>query len=790
MTPVTPEPSEPSEPFESFANERREKTIARVWSESMSTEELDHLAAHPSWRVRREIAVHPKTSDRTLGRLVFDSSARVRMSVVTLPKLPLVVLDALAVDPWLPIRMHVVGHVHARASTLLPMVNRTESGVAALARLEHHVDHRPGFDREVLAFDHEWSRLLAARSADRGVQEEIATSLPVDLEALRVLAANPHLHPELQEVMVQKPIVVLQVLCGRSDLVASVEATLSAGPEVVQAELASNPLLRHETQQRLSKSKHVAVRRALGLNPNLSFDAHARLIAGDHWSVHVNGLTSAHTTSNQVMDALASTSVSVRCVAARSSLVAGIDPVKLWALTKNYELVELIHLVANPVIPNEVLVRLVQRWAGGPPWRFPGTVARWPLGVALGNPSLDREILIAFSELDDLPAWVTRQLANNESLPAERREALLTWLALGGAVGEPTFDPLTCLGHPGDPNEHLAYVEFEKLIGSEGSPIHPLPKVRAGAVRETETIAFRLLERLASDPDSSVRFSAALHRPWSRKAMANYREDPEPAVLGAVQNAKVVKFWGRGARRFDRFAPVRSKHRSGVPSVIVLVVILLINALRACGSKLDLTERPSPAFASAERAYLRELHDQPPGLTSASTIAKTYGPQVVIAVAGGVPQFVVQEDGANTSFCAINTPGLPAASALTMEVECQPQGGPAFVDPVVLDFYWKYLQTPISLSRIPPKVEANDGSYVSSVERTGELLTMRIASARPEPGLTLKIAGVKPIRLETLGTLPRWLTLTVLHADGQRPDIELTGTWMSVKIPGTLARSE
>jgi hypothetical protein len=783
---TAPKP-EPSDPFESFANERREKTLARIRSESMSTEELDHLAAHPSWRVRREIAVHPKTSDHTLGRLVFDSSARVRMSVVSRRQLSLVLLDALAVDPWLPIRMFVVGHVSSRASTLLPMVNRTESGVAALARLEHHIEHRPGFDREVLDFDHEWSRLLAARSADRAVQEEIATSLPVDLEALRVLAANPNLHPELQEVMVQKPIVVLQVLCGRSDLVSSVEATLSAGPQVVQAELATNPLLRDETQQRLSKSKLVAVRRALGLNPNVSFDAHARLIAGDHWSVHVNALTSAHTTLEQIMDALASTSVSVRCVAAKSALVAGIDPVKLWALTKNYELVELMHLAANPVTPNEVLVRLVQRWAGGPPWRFPETVARWPLGVALGNPSLDREILVAFSELDDLPAWVTRGLANNESLPAERREALLTWLALGGAVGEPTFDPLTCLGHPGDPNEHLAYVEFEKLIESEGSPTHPLPRVRAGAVRETEIIPFRLLERLASDPDPAVRFSAALHRPWSRKAMAHYRGDPEPAVLGKVQYAKAVKVWGRGAKQLDRFAPVRSKQLAGLPMPVTIAVVMgVLASLRSCGSKLDLTERPSPAYASAERAYLRELHDNPPGLSSASTISKTYGPQVVIAVAGGVAQFVIQEGDGDAFYCAIDSPGLRASSVLTPEVECQPQRGPAFVDPAVFDFYRTYLQTPITSSRRPPKVEANDGVYVSSVERTGVLLTMRIASARPAPELTLNIAGVKPIRLETLGTPPARFTLTVLHADGQRPDIELTGTEVSVKIRGTL----
>jgi hypothetical protein len=72
------------------------------------------------------------------------------------------------------------------------------------------------------------------------------------------------------------------------------------------------------------------------------------------------------------------------------------------------------------------------------------------------------------------------------------------------------------------------------------------------------------------------------------------------------------------------------------------------------------------------------------------------------------------------------------------------------------------------------------------VERTGELLTMLIAPARPAPELTLKIAGVKPIRLETLGTPPAQFTLTVLHADGQRPDIELTGTEVSVKVPGTL----
>jgi hypothetical protein len=153
---------------------------------------------------------------------------------------------------------------------------------------------------------------------------------------------------------------------------------------------------------------------------------------------------------------------------------------------------------------------------------------------SLGNPQVPITRVMEVAATDQ-PAWVLRRITQHPALPETERDRILTWLALGGAAGDPRFDPVQCSGSPAAAGE-TADSAYRREMGRDGlrsslwrvramvgagagkldhRVIHDLahdirPEVRAVAARYTHVPTLRALQR-----DGSPMVAATASRVWS-----------------------------------------------------------------------------------------------------------------------------------------------------------------------------------------------------------------------------------------------------------------------------------
>jgi hypothetical protein len=155
-------------------------------------------------------------------------------------------------------------------------------------------------------------------------------------------------------------------------------------------------------------------------------------------------------------------------------------------------------LAANPATPAEEVCRLVES-----PDRFVS-------GMALTHPRAPADLVDSAKNSPSTPAWVLRRMARDPQLSEAERDRLLVWLTLGGAAGDPNFDPISCVGTPGPRTQTYddAYRE-ECAAAGLGSALW---RARVMVGRGARRLDLGLLGAMARDPHPQVRHVAAGYR--------------------------------------------------------------------------------------------------------------------------------------------------------------------------------------------------------------------------------------------------------------------------------------
>ena len=190
-------------------------------------------------------------------------------------------------------------------------------------------------------------------------------------------------------------------------------------------------------------------------------------------------------------------------------------------------------------------------------------------------------------------------------LPSRLADETLTWIALGGTGNtDPTFDPLTCTGHPGDTTVNVwTWYRQAAIETGEGAEMHPLWRVRSAITSSWPRIPGRVLMTLAVDPQPEVRLSV------SRFKELTFRTAETPR--------KRRRSTGRSGRRSRTQAEAKGKpfvrryfFRRGILLPLVLVGLWLPPLL---SSKSDPSGTPPPSASQVTEYWNLASRSRPIG---------------------------------------------------------------------------------------------------------------------------------------------------------------------------------
>lgn len=228
--------------------------------------------------------------------------------------------------------------------------------------------------------------------------------------------------------------------------------------------------------------------------------------------------------------------------AVRSALAsnASAPGIALQRMATSPEVVVRMQVAAHPALPTQTVGVLL---------RDHDVYVR---AVAAGNPKASASGLEQLVRPMTDPAWVLRAAATNPACPQQLADEVLTWIALGGTGNtDPTFDPLTCTGHPGDTTVSVwSWYRQAAIQTGEGAEMHPLWRVRSVITTSWQRIPGRVLMALAIDPRDEVRLSVSRFKELTFARLKHLAQDADPLVAAAAiraikQKRKSKTFWRR-----------------------------------------------------------------------------------------------------------------------------------------------------------------------------------------------------------------------------------------------------
>jgi hypothetical protein len=333
-------------------------------------------------------------------------------------------------------------------------------------------------------------------------------------------------------------------------------------------------------------SRRTPVARALAGNPSTP-SLCLRVLAHGPWDVAAAVAGNASTPQG----VLARSFMHRPAWAVRSALAANTAaPSKaLQQLASGKEFAVRLRVAASPLLPSETVGALLR------------DTSPYVRAVAAGNPHAGAAALEQLARPMTEPAWVLRAVASNSSCPPALADEILTWIAHGGEGGagnsDPTFDPLTCTGHPGDTTLDVEdwYRQIAIKTAAEGAEIHPLWRVRSSLTSSWARIGGDALITLAIDPQPEVRLSMAQSLSMTQlrgvtfARLKHLARDADPQVAAAAvraikQKRKTTPIW--------RWYAVRR--------LIMVPLVLGLLALAAIiGSHVGSSNAPAPREVTA-----------------------------------------------------------------------------------------------------------------------------------------------------------------------------------------------
>lgn len=446
-----------------------------------------------------------------------------------------------------PASWAVTRAIHAALAQFLAVHDREEEA-AQHRRLSVAVSDDTG--REAGAPDSEAAaRLEAAHAAAR--RGERASHPDTGAEALAELVADP-LAP------------VRAAVAARPDLPTPLARRLARdGDAAVAAAIAGNPAAPRQAIRRAARPWASAeVRRAAAANPNAGRWLLVWFALSGRWDVRRSVAGNPACPQWLLVGRLAlDRRWSVREAVAASPRTSGV----VLSLYARDRLAPLRFAVAgNRSLPSRTAERLLRDQDA------------YVAGVAASHPGLRSTVLSARFGGMEAPAWVLRRAATNPSCPPELAEQVLTWLALGGAHGDPGFDPVTCDGHPGDTDQSAWQWYGAEVKRTEHPWHHPLWAVRARSTLGRQTVQTAVLRHLARDPVPEVRRVVLGFRGLGQPLYHELTGDADQVVRQAAPRLLEEQ---RKDDRTPAWVAVTQRHRRLRALVIISVWILAVWAL-------------------------------------------------------------------------------------------------------------------------------------------------------------------------------------------------------------------
>jgi len=495
---------------------------------------LGYLSFDDSWRVRAACASNPKLPEVVLRRLAADSHSRVRKAAARHPSLPPDLVKVLAADPSPVVRDRIA----IRGSIAVdPLLCATFAG-------SPHVDLR---------------RLAAGSEVTPQASLAKLGSDP-DVGVRMVLAANPAVGDRVAEQLACDGDEAVRALVGRRRrLTGLVVNRLIGDPATtVRAAVAGNPACPRPALRTLAKRGEPQVLRSLAGNTGVGALLLHRL-ASRRWDLA--RVVAANPACPPLLLRSLSTSPfeSVRmAVAARASA----PPSLLARMARGHPAVRLL-AAANPGLASEDVARLLL------------DADPYVRTAAAGNPAAPPAALARLAEAMAAPAWTLRAIAANPACPPELSDQLLTWLALGGAgAADPTFDPVACSGHPGEPGTNIFEWYRQEAAKSSAPCRHPLWRVRAATPSSRDKTPYAWLAAMARDMRPEVRQVAARYPGLPAGVLKELTGDAVSSVADQAAASLKRKPQPRGAKRVPR----------GVSVAVIASVLLFAVRLAASQS--------------------------------------------------------------------------------------------------------------------------------------------------------------------------------------------------------------
>ncbi len=513
---------------------------------STSEPRISELSAHDDVRVRVLCAAHPAASETTIARLAIDRATAVRRRLAHRPALPTDVVDVLLRDDDLKVRRGILARNEITIEQLVAAVRLGQwdprVAEAITARLQD-----PAVAARVI--EDEQLRFFAASGAfDDATIRSRFTQWPLNIQA--AVAGRASLSQRsIRRIARSKDRNVAQAIMRRADVsptttcAVMVRGSAWAAAEALRRPDASRWLLRlsrvrhaHAVDRErarvetyrigrwlLSRHRGWDVRAAVASNPRSRWVLR-KLVRDDSWAV---------------LDAMAH----------RDDL-----PDRLIRRMGGHAAVRLT-FADNPATPEHFVRALLQDFNP------------YVRGQARGNPNAPLDLVRASAADPSLTAWELRRITEHPGLDDETRDRVLTWLALGGGVGDVSFDPVTCRGTPGaiGASHDQAYADEASI-----SELHsPLWRSRAAYGSGQTTLSQDDLRAMSRDAAPAVRAVAANYSPHGGLHVLQYDEQPFVAARAARSMAGPSM---QRQKRSNRKVILRRLGWFGVASVLIFAV--------------------------------------------------------------------------------------------------------------------------------------------------------------------------------------------------------------------------
>lgn len=539
------------------------RSLHRVAATTGDQRVLEEIARRTEISILCLVAANPAAPAAIVDRLAGHDAVAVRRAVACRPGLGPALVERLIDDPGRTVRRAVWRHQEVDVDTVLGRLRRGVVGGGLMVRLGQLVSD-PAVTRRLIS-DATTVWWAAGGTVDGGTYRTLVRTLP-EWQRAHVARTCRFTDRDLHHLSRDPSRQVQEAVAGRSDLSAAQRARIIRRGRV----WASAAALRAVPQARPSGRRRLLPHRVIR---RVSAERETNRLLMWVWSLGPTWDVGCSLARNPRLGARTARLLAARSPWSVSAELARRDDIA--TIVHHLQLSPQVQLVlaCNPATPDRVVRWLLE--SGDPFVR----------GQAIGHPLAPIAEVRRVIADPTTPAWIVRRASHHPGLDSGERDASLSWIALGGGAGDPSFDPVTCTGNPdASTTPESAYDAEAKRTGLRSV----LWRARDVWVTRHHRLGFETLSELSSDPHWNVRYRIATFE-WLW-LLDELRWDEHPSVAAAASRVR------EGAATKER----RDRRTFYVGAAKVFAVLAATAAIALVGDALSDDSSGGPPLLDVE----------------------------------------------------------------------------------------------------------------------------------------------------------------------------------------------